>query len=951
MNPETQRIEELFDRALQFEPEERAAFLAGACGNDVNLRRRVEDLLIASESREHFLPKETIDSATLDFEMPVSEGAGTVIGRYKLLEKLGEGGFGVVWAADQREPVKRRVALKIIKLGMDTKQVVARFEVERQALALMDHPNIAKVLDAGATDTGRPFFVMELVKGIPITKYCEKEKLAVTDRLELFIKVSQAIQHAHQKGIIHRDIKPSNVMVTLHDGVPVPKVIDFGIAKATQQELTERTVYTQYSQFIGTPAYMSPEQAEMSGLDIDTRSDIYSLGVLLYELLAGSTPFETKELMQSGIDEMRKIIREQEPVRPSTRLSQTMASKGPAAAASKSFVQNLPASIETDLDWIVMKCLEKERGRRYDTANGLAADLTRFLTNEPVVARPPSAIYRFQKLVRRNKVASFASLGIAMALVVGAGAVALVLTQKNAALEGEAVAQQRELDQSVRADTMTAVIDRLLSDAVPTLMRQGNNRGARELVDAVDDLATNSLSDSPAAEINLRSRLIWQLLFHFGDFVEAHEQAESIDRLLPAVSDGQLEVSRDELRFQVSNARLMVTLERPQGVPQAMKEMDALFSEFMERTPPLPVWGLSCRYSQGRWYQLASMLAEAETALGAAYELLPNCAIKTPQTLRTPRHYADVLAAQGKWNRAEKVLRENLDLPPDPNLMERIAYKDRVRSLMDVLCLQDRHAEATEMLEGQRQQLAAGASLETDLLELEVMLGEVLARSGRGSEALAIFVALLANPVTELRTAWYGAISLAAATGDDDTYDWLCWRSFTAAASTADGAIAYGLVRGLLCRPADESTLAVCRVLVERVSRATDWSKDFLSRLKAELAFREHRYADALAILDQDLALSEHNRIRLTSDMKPMSQAKSSFLGALIYAKLGRGEEARRNIVRGRGAQTLFFKDRSGRDRGRDWPNTYFADSFRREAEEACQAAGINLPKSDPTNL
>jgi tRNA A-37 threonylcarbamoyl transferase component Bud32 len=243
------------------------------------------------------------------FQTAPLEELGTVIDRYKLLEKLGEGGFGTVWAAEQREPVKRRVALKVIKLGMDTRHVVARFEAERQALALMDHPNIAKVLDAGATETGRPYFVMELVRGIPITQYCDQEQLATHTRLDLFMKVCHAIQHAHQKGIIHRDIKPSNILVTLHDGVPVPKVIDFGVAKAIQQDLTEKTIYTQMQQFIGTPAYMSPEQAEMSGLDIDTRSDIYSLGVLLYELLTGATPFDAKELMRSGLDEMRKIIR------------------------------------------------------------------------------------------------------------------------------------------------------------------------------------------------------------------------------------------------------------------------------------------------------------------------------------------------------------------------------------------------------------------------------------------------------------------------------------------------------------------------------------------------------------------------------------------------------------------------------------------------------------------
>jgi WD40 repeat protein len=347
-----------------------------------------------------------------------AEELGTVIGRYKLLEKLGEGGFGTVWAAEQREPVKRRVALKIIKLGMDTRQVIARFEAEQQALALMDHPNIARVLDAGATETGRPYFVMELVRGIPITNYCDQEQVATHGRLDLFMKVCHAIQHAHQKGIVHRDIKPSNILVTLHDGVPVPKVIDFGIAKAIQQELTEKTIYTQMQQFIGTPAYMSPEQAEMSGLDIDTRSDIYSLGVLLYELLTGATPFDAKELMRSGLDEMRKIIREREPPTPSSRLTKertTLREHG----SDHSAIRNPQFEIDKDLDWIVMRCLEKDRTRRYETASALAADLKRHLENEPVTARPPSTAYRLQKAWRRNKLVYTSGVAVFLALAIG----------------------------------------------------------------------------------------------------------------------------------------------------------------------------------------------------------------------------------------------------------------------------------------------------------------------------------------------------------------------------------------------------------------------------------------------------------------------------------------------------------------------------------------------------
>jgi serine/threonine protein kinase/WD40 repeat protein len=416
---------------------ERTAYLDGACGLDTALRAEVEALLAKDEIGDGtggVVPAaETADTghspgeaaATVHLGGARGEGAGAVIGRYRLLGQLGEGGFGAVWAAEQREPVRRRVALKIIKLGMDTRQVVARFEAERQALALMDHPNIAKVLDAGATDTGRPYFVMELVRGIPITHYCDRERLTVKGRLQLFLKVCQAIQHAHQKGIIHRDIKPSNILVTSHDGIPVPKVIDFGIAKATQQALTEKTIYTQFSQFIGTPSYTSPEQAEMGPAgagDIDTRADIYSLGVLLYELLTGHTPFDGQQLIRSGLDEMRRVIREEEPPRPSVRLASLQAEERSMTAASRGVeMHRLIACVRGDLDWIVMKCLEKDRTRRYDTANGLAADLQRHLDHEPVTAMPPSTAYRLRKSWKRNRLAYSAALTVVLALIAGLG--------------------------------------------------------------------------------------------------------------------------------------------------------------------------------------------------------------------------------------------------------------------------------------------------------------------------------------------------------------------------------------------------------------------------------------------------------------------------------------------------------------------------------------------------
>jgi WD40 repeat protein/serine/threonine protein kinase len=417
---------EVFNAALELPTGERGAYLDQVCSGDAGLRQRVEELLQAEDRAGGFLESAAGAPAALagGIRPLVTPGSkpGDRIGRYKLLEQIGEGGCGVVFMADQEEPVHRLVALKVIKLGMDTKSVIARFEAERQALALMDHPNIAKVLDAGATETGRPYFVMELVRGVKITDYCDQNNLSTGERLEMFIQVCQAIQHAHQKGIIHRDIKPSNILVTVNDPdkIGMPKVIDFGIAKATQGKLTDQTLFTAFEQFIGTPAYMSPEQAEMSpdpSGDIDTRSDIYSLGVLLYELLTGNTPFDTKELLRSGLNEMRQIIRERQPVRPSTRLSQTRAVQPTTSGDSALRIPH--SAINPDLDWMVMKCLEKDRNRRYETANGLAMDVQRYLADEPVVARPPSNWYRFQKFVRRNKLAFGAGAAISIVLALG----------------------------------------------------------------------------------------------------------------------------------------------------------------------------------------------------------------------------------------------------------------------------------------------------------------------------------------------------------------------------------------------------------------------------------------------------------------------------------------------------------------------------------------------------
>jgi serine/threonine-protein kinase len=419
MNESREREERIFAEALALPAGERPRFLDETCQGDAGLRQRIEALVRAHESAGGFM------AAAADVAPPAApsdsaEVPGNRIGRYKLLQKIGVGGCGVVWMAEQEEPVRRRVALKIIKLGMDTKAVIARFEAERQALALMDHPNIARILDAGATDTGRPFFVMELVRGVAITQYCDENNLPTPARLALFTQVCHAVQHAHQKGIIHRDLKPSNILVTLHDGVPVPKVIDFGIAKATQGRLTDQTLFTAFEQFIGTPAYMSPEQAELSGLDIDTRSDIYSLGVLLYELLTGRPPFDPKSLLQAGLDEIRRVIREVDPPKPSTNLSTLRdADRIMVARHRGTEPARLSLLLRGDLDWIVMKAMEKNRARRYETPTALAADITRHLRDEPVVASPPGGFYRLTKFIRRHRLGCAAAAAVALALVAG----------------------------------------------------------------------------------------------------------------------------------------------------------------------------------------------------------------------------------------------------------------------------------------------------------------------------------------------------------------------------------------------------------------------------------------------------------------------------------------------------------------------------------------------------
>ena len=727
------RIQDLFHEACAMHPAQRPSYLDRECGDDTELRRDVERLLDQDSPDTDWIAG-PIGRAAGDVAGPGGGAtppleSGSRVGRYRIVEKIGEGGMGEVYLAEQDKPIRRRVALKIIKLGMDTRQVIARFDAERQALAMMDHPNIARVLDAGATEAGRPYFVMEMVDGVPITEYCDTNCLSVEQRLRLFISVCGAVQHAHQKGVIHRDLKPTNILVTPQDDGVAPKVIDFGIAKAIDQRLTEQTMFTERGQFVGTPAYMSPEQAGASDADIDTRSDIYSLGVLLYELLTGTTPFDAGSLRGAGYAEIQRIIREQEPARPSARVSTLGDTLTTVARSRGTQPSRLGTELRGDLDWIILKSLEKDRARRYETVNGFAVDVQRYLNDEAVAASPPSTAYRLKKLIRRNRGAFAAVAAIAVLLLAGVAGTSIGLARS---LRAEAEARrQAEIARAVNE----FLNDDLLASVAPENL--GREVMVRDVLDASAEKIEGRFPDKPLVEAEIR-QTIGNTYEYLGEFEPAEQH------LARSVNLFAEHLGPEEPRTLEARANLGESLISQGRYDEAETIIQEVWEAQRRRLGPedpdtlLALNNLAAIYTYTARYDEAleayeEALAGQRAALGTEHL----------DTLGTMNNLANLLRMQGRLDEAVTQMEEivevqtRLEGKQDPNTLRfRTNLAAFYRDQGEYAKAEELHAETLKI-----QEVVLGED-HVHTLSSKSILASLYFRQGRVEETLAIYVDL-----------------------------------------------------------------------------------------------------------------------------------------------------------------------------------------------------------------
>lgn len=945
-HPTSKSARDIFLKALEVHGTERDAYLVEACGSNAALRSRVEELL-RSHRDDTFLeePAAELSETVLSAAVALTEGPGTVIGRYKLLQQIGEGGMGVVYMAEQDQPVRRRVALKIIKVGMDTRTVVARFEAERQALALMDHPSIAKVFDAGATETGRPYFVMELVQGVPITEFCDKNKVPARERLELFMGVCQAIQSAHQKGIIHRDIKPSNVLVTIEHGEPMPKVIDFGISKATNQKLTEKTLFTQFATMIGTPAYMSPEQAEMSSLDIDTRADIYSLGVLLYELLTGTTPFPAERLRSLGFGAMQRIIVDEEPERPSTRLS-TMSDEQKSAIARNrgNDLSGLGALLRGDLDWIVMRCLEKDRRRRYETANALASDLQRHLQNEPVVARPPSAVYRIQKMVTRNRGLVLATAAIAMTLVLALGfSTAALMRERSARTQAELAelarkeAKQLGEAEAVRADSVSRFVAGFFDDVIPTLHRMGQRESIQRLLEIADRLA-GELTNAPSAEASLRLAVATAYAERLYQFKFAIPHYLAVEALASKGGPTQAQIGRTALLHRVGTEMWLAR--------DPMKARELLDIGHAAEVATPPDYGTAAfAYSVAAEFNLYyGSLEESERWAGEAIRIAklrlgpadPTFDIAYPLHLRI-----QLSSKRGAADVSEADADELFDsLRMAPGLDKDQGRRRHVDFLNLIWLIGDNSSLPEPSLRRAFRGLSADLHAERGLTQ--GLLGIAVARDGDWGAGLALMRSAANDGFSSVEL-WNATIQLAMLLRDSELVSSLAIDGLARFSGAMDADGARRLVEPLLLEPLPPAMASTVMRLVEVTQHGPIEAWAMAQPPYALSKYRSGDHAGAIRVIET--ALEEGPRImgRTYDTLSPVLL----FIRAAAQAKLGRSGEARASYREAMGFHSGALQMAGQAYRGTHWQTACTAELLRREAASLLGDEGASAVPAD----